>query len=161
MSEQDLSIFDALEIAKEAELKTAEYYREAAQKTRNPWGKKLFEELTEFENHHYQRLSALEDSLRSKGEYIHYEKLELKVSVVSSYLDKKEENPQSALGILSTAMEIELEAEKRYKDLAGRTNNPEGKDMFTKLASEESNHYRIVSDAYWSLSQRGVWEFPK
>jgi rubrerythrin len=161
MSEQNLSLFDALHIAKEAEQKTAEFYADAAEKTTNPWGKRLFKELTEFERYHYQKLTDLEESLRQKGSYIHYEGRKPSISAVSEKIDNKDENPKSALDILALSMEIELEAEKRYKNLHQLTNDPEGKDMFKTLAAEEALHYKYVSNAYWSLSERGIWELPK
>jgi len=161
MSEQNLSLFGALQIAKEAEQKTAAFYADAAMKTSNPWGKRLFEQLTEFENYHYQKLSALEDSLRDKGAFIRYEEKELNVSAVSSILNGKEENPKSVVDILSMAMDIEVEAQKRYKSLQQQTNDPDGKDMFKKLAGEEAQHYKYLNDAYWALNQRGDWGLPK
>jgi rubrerythrin len=161
MTEQNLSLYEALHIAKEAEQKTAEFYADAAQKTTNPWGKQLFDQLTKFERYHFQKLSDLEDSLRSKSGFISYEGKELSVSAVSSVITAKEENSKSALDILSMAMDIEVEAQKRYKSLQQQTDDPDGKDMFKKLAAEEALHYRFVSDAYWNLSERGVWELPK
>jgi len=161
MIDLNLSIDDALQIAKEAEQRTADFYADAYQKTKNPLGKSIFQELTEFERYHYRKLSELEDSLRSRGSYIHYENRELSVSAVSSKITENEENPKSALEILAMSMEIEIEAEKRYKGLQQQTIDPEGKDMFKKLAREEAEHYRVVSNAYWNLSEKGIWKLPK
>ena len=161
MSEQNLSLPEALHIAKEAEQKTADFYSDAAEKTTNPWGKRLFQELTGFERYHYQKLTDLEESLRQKGGYIHYEGKKLSISAVSSKINDHEENPKSALEILALSMEIEIEAKKRYKSLQQMTSDPAGKDMFKQLAGEEALHYKYVSSAYWSLSERGIWELPK
>ena len=161
MSEQNLSLPEALHIAKEAEQRTADFYSDAAEKTTNPWGKRLFQELTEFERYHYKKLTDLEESLLQKGGYIHYEGKKLPISAVSSKINGHEENPKSALEILALSMEIEIEAKKRYKSLQQMTSDPDGKDMFKQLAAEEALHYKYVSNAYWSLSERGIWELPK
>lgn len=161
MSEKNLSLFDGLQIAKEAELKAAQFYADGAAKTNNPLGKKLLQSLTEFEQYHFQKLTELENSLKEKGSFIKYTGRELNVSASSLIMDKHEADKVSALGILSIAMDLEVEAKDRYKALIELTTDPDGKAMFTRLAEEEGNHYRIVSDAYWNLSNRGVWEMPK
>jgi hypothetical protein len=32
--------------------------------------------------------------------------------------------------------------------------------MFERLSEKEHHHYLILSDAYWSLNDRGVWKVP-
>ena len=91
MSVQDISIFDALQIAKDAELKSAAFYADAVAKIANPWGRHLFQMLNEFENHHYQKLVALENSLREKGTFIRYEGMKVEVPAASSILDYRED----------------------------------------------------------------------
>ena len=161
MSEQDLSIFDALQIAKDAELKSAAFYADAVTKTTNPWGRNLFQLLVEFENHHYQKLSALEDSLREKGAFIRYEEKKVAVSTPSTGLDTREENPKSVLAILNMALEIEVDAKKRYITLAHQTTDPDGKAMFETLAEEEAQHWTLLNNVFWSVNNQGLWNLPK
>ena len=161
MSEQDFSIFDALQIAKDAELKSAAFYAEAVTKTTNPWGRNLFQLLTEFENQHYQRLSDLEDSLRKKGSFIRYEGSKATVPAPSARLDTREENPKSVLAIINMAKEIEVDAKKRYTTLADQTADPDGKAMFETLAEEEAKHWTILNNVFWSVNNQGLWSLPK
>jgi rubrerythrin len=70
MINQDLSLPDAIQIAKAAEQKAAKLYADAAQQTPNPLAQGLFEKLAEFERHHYDRLVDLEESLRDRGTFI-------------------------------------------------------------------------------------------
>ena len=161
MSEQDISIFDALQIAKDAELKSAAFYAEAVTKTTNPWGRNLFQMLTEFENHHYQKLSDLEDSLRKKGAFIAYEEKKVAVSAPSSGSEPREENPKSVLAILKMALEIEVDAKKRYITLAHQTTDPDGKAMFETLAEEEAKHWTLLNDVFWNVNNQGLWSLPK
>lgn len=60
--------------------------------------------------------------------------------------------------IQSLAIEAESEAYKRYKGLADKTEDPDGRDMFLGLAEEEKLHRRILSDEYCRMNNRaGLW----
>ncbi|MCS7286848.1 MAG: ferritin family protein [Anaerolineae bacterium] len=158
MGNESLSLEEALAIAKEAELKAARIYMEASAKATNPMGKKLLEQLADFENYHYRKLVELEESLRQKGEFIEYESRSMQFSVPPETGDKAQElEAKSVAAILATAIDIEKAAEERYKTLAERTDDPRGKAMFQKLALEEHYHYRILSDEFYAISNRGVW----
>jgi rubrerythrin len=150
------NLLDAIRVAKENERIASESYANAATQI-NTLGKKLFEQLSKFEQFHYEKLDALEKSLVAKGNFIHYAgkafvlppKLEIKFA--------EEPHQKSMLFIISEAMKIELQAEKTYADLASQLTDPMGHKMFIKLSKEEHKHYEILSDAYWSLNQTGVW----
>jgi rubrerythrin len=161
MTNQDLNLLDAIQIAKEAERKAAAYYADAAERT-SLIAKGLFEQLAEFERYHYEKLSSLEKSLRDEGAFIEYEGRELTFPARGEI-----ENPiegadmMSLMEIITMGVDIEREAEKRYAALAEQTADPAGRSMFERLAEEEHAHYRILRNAYWSLNDRGVWEWPK
>ena len=159
MTEQNMTLLDAIKIAMEAEKKAAAFYADAAQKTET-LGRELLERLAEFERHHYDILAKLEQSLRDQGTFIGYEGKELTFPAPSEVQTTAEPDKMSMMGIITTALEIETEAEKRYTALAGQTSDPDGKAMFEKLAEEEHKHHAILSDAYWSLSNHGTWVPP-
>jgi rubrerythrin len=160
MAEQDITLLDAIKIAMEAENKAAAFYADAAQKTET-LGRGLLEQLAEFERHHYAILAKLEQSLRDQGAFIDYEGKELAFPAPSEAQTTAEPNKMSMMGIITTALEIETEAEKRYTALAEQTGDPAGQSMFRRLAQEENKHYKILRDAYVSLNDRGVWVWPK
>jgi rubrerythrin len=157
MTGQDLDLLDAIQIAMEAEQKAAALYADAAEKTRNPLGRRLFEQLAEFERHHYDKLVDLEKSLRGKGAFAGYEGRELSMQVPGEVGSINEAEKMSAMAIITMAIDIEREAENRYSGLAEQTTDPTVESMFKQLAEEEHSHYLILSDAYWSLNNRGVW----
>jgi rubrerythrin len=160
MDNQDPSLADAIRIAKAAEQKAAKLYGDAAQQTPNPLPRELFEKLAEFGGHHYDRLVDLEESLRDQGAFIAYEGRELDLWKPGEVKPIEEPDKKSAMAIITMAIDIEEEAEKRYTALAERTSDPEGRSMFERLAEEEHDHYLILNDAYWSLNDRGVWTVP-
>jgi rubrerythrin len=156
MTEQDMTLLDAIKIAIEAERKAAAFYADAAQKTET-LGRKLLEQLADFERHHYDILTKLEQSLRDQGAFIDYEGRELTFPAPSEVQRTAEPNKMSMMGIITTALEIEVEAEKRYTALAEQTSDPAGQSMFRRLAQEENKHHKILREAYVSLNNRGVW----
>jgi rubrerythrin len=156
MTNLDLNLLDAIQMAMEAEQKAAAFYADAAQKTANPLGRGLFDQLAEFERYHYAKLADLEKSMRDEGAFIEYEGRELTLSVPSE-VDNKEANKMSVMEIITLAINAERDAEKRYTTLAEQTTDPDGQAMFKKLAKEEHTHYRILSDEYYNLNNHGVW----
>jgi rubrerythrin len=61
--------------------------------------------------------------------------------------------------ILTEAMALEKEAEKTYAEMAIQTADPLGYEMFMRLSDEEHGHNRILSDAYWTLTNLGSWKW--
>jgi rubrerythrin len=157
MKDNDLNLLDAIRIAMEAEQKAAGFYADAAQETANPLAQELFEQLVEFERHHYRILADLEKSLRDEGAFIEYEGKELHVPALGEADGLEEIHRASVMGIISAALDVEREAEKRYAALAKRSTDPAGRAMFERLSEEEHTHYRILNDAFWSLNDHGVW----
>ena len=160
MDSQDLSFLDAIRIAKDTEKKAAAFYNEAAEKTNNPLGRELFEKLADFECYHFTSLTALEESLCENGACILYEGRELSLSVPEEVQQIKEANTMSAMRILAQARDIKTKARKRYSALAEQTTDPSGRDMFLRLAEEESVMLRVLDKAYWSMNDHAVWELP-
>jgi rubrerythrin len=161
MNNQDLNFLDAIRMAIEAEGKAAAFYDEAAQKTANPLGRELLEQLADFERYHHEQLVALEDSLCNDGACIIYEGREVTFSVPDEVEKIREADKMSAMGIIDAAIEIKRKAEKRYAALAEQTTDPNGQAMFRRLADEEHENRRVLEKAYWSLNDRGVWIPPQ
>jgi rubrerythrin len=146
-------------VVKENERIASATYADAAQKISNPMGKKLFEQLSEFEKFHYAQLIALEKSLTESGDFINYQGKEFPLPPVFEIKAAQELNRKSVMQIISEAIDLEQQAEKAYANLAETTTNQQGHAMFSRLAEEEHNHYRILIEAYWTLNNLGVWKW--
>ena len=157
MTAQDLDLLDAIQLATEAERKAAALYADAAEKTANPLGQGLFDQLAGFEREHYDELVELEKSLRGQGAITRYEDRELAVEMRGEVGNIPNAEKMSAMGIITMAIEIERSAKKRYLALAGQATDPAVVAMFQQLAEEEQFHYVTLNDAYWSLNNHGVW----
>ena len=155
------NLLDAIRVVKENERIASESYADAAEIIGNPLGKELFKKLSEFEKFHYERITALEKSLVEKGDYINYEGKEFPLPPVFDIKAAKEPNQKSVMKIISEARDLEKVAEKAYADLAAQIVDPQGHEMFSRLSEEEHIHYRILTEAYWSLNNSGVWKLPR
>ncbi len=154
------NLLDAIRIVKENERIATESYANAAKKI-NTLGRQLFEQLSEFEAFHYEKITALEKSIQEKGDFIDYEGKEFVLPPKLELKFTEEPYQKSLLQIIIEAMKLEKQAEKAYTDLAAQLTDPMGHKMFIRLSSEEHKHYEILSDAYDSLSQSGVWQWSR
>ena len=161
MESKNLGLLEAIDIALEAELKANQFYQESAQKVSSGRGRDSLEQLARFEKNHYDKLTELKDSLKEEGEFIEYEGTEFSPFKSKSEVEGNvETNTDDALKIISMAINAEKKAFEHYKRMAGETTDQQGKDMFLKLADEETLHRRILSDEFYQLSnQGGVWSW--
>ncbi len=155
------NLLDAIRVVKENERIASQSYAEAANNIRHSMGKELFTQLSEFEKYHLQQLTILEKSLLEKGDYINYGGKAFPLPPKFEIKAAEEPNKKSMMQIISEAMELEKQAEKTYADLATQIDDPQGHQMFLRLSEEEHNHYRLLSEAYWTLNDFGMWKWTR
>jgi len=151
----------AIRGAMEAEKNAYQAYARAAKMTKNPRGKEMFQQLSEFEVNHYTKLKDLLKSLQEKGEWILYagtslkkKKIPLKVAT-----PPKGQEQLTDMDALKIGIREEKKAEATYRAMAGLAKDPRGKDMYKRLAEEEALHEKILNDQYYSLHNTGVWSW--
>jgi len=163
MADVNQELLKAIDIAIEAELKANKFYKESAEKVSNERGKNLLLQLANFELSHYNKLNDLKKSYSEDGKFIAYQGTEfetVETDAKSEVAGTIESNRDDALQILTMAIDAEKKAFEHYKRMADATNDPEGKEMFQKLADEETLHRRILSDEFYQLSnQGGYWSW--
>ena len=150
---QNLDLLDAVRLAKEAEHQASTLYGHAAQEATNPMVRRLFEQLSQFEDIHYRKMLELEESLRDKGVFVQYEGTgEVPISAPGEVNRIEGVKRTSAVKALDQAIQIEVKAESRYAALAEQTTDPDGRKLFEQFAREEHNHYLVLQNAYYDLS---------
>jgi rubrerythrin len=150
----------AVRVAMEAEKEAYQTYSKAAKMTKNPRGKDMFQQLSEFEMNHYQRLKGLLKSLEEKGEWILYKGTSLKKKKIPLKTEKTKGQEQlTDLDALKIAIREEKKAQVYYRSLAELTKDPKGKDMYKRLAGEEEIHEKLLNDQYYSLHNTGIWSW--
>ncbi|MGO8991381.1 MAG: ferritin family protein [bacterium] len=150
----------AVKVAMEAENNAAQSYSKAARKTRNPKGREMLQQLSEFEMNHYRKLKDLLKSLQEKGEWILYEGTSLKKKAISLKMEKPKGQEQlTDMDALKIAIREEKKARAYYRSMAELTEDPRGRDMYKRLASEEALHEKLLNDQYYSLHNTGLWSW--
>lgn len=150
----------AIEIAMKAEKDASQSYSRAAKGTRNPKGKDMFQQLSEFETNHYNKLKELLQSLRQKGEWILYSGTDLKRKSIPLKTDKLKGGEQlTDMDALKIAIQEEKKAQAYYRSMADWVKDPRGKNMYRHLADEEALHEKVLNDQYYSLHNTGVWSW--
>jgi rubrerythrin len=150
----------AIRVAIEAEKEAFQSYSKAAKRTKNPKGRDMFQQLSEFEMNHYQKLTGLLKSLQEKGEWVLYGGTSLKKKTIPLKMEKPKGHEQlTDMDALKIAIREEKKALAYYRSLAELTRDPRGKDMYKRLADEESLHEKLLNDQYYSLHNTGLWSW--
>jgi rubrerythrin len=155
------NLLESIQVVKENEWLAAEFYGNAAKTTGSQAGKHLFEQLKEFEEYHFARLSALEQTLQTGGNFIDYEGRDFPLPPTIVPKAVAEPGHEPVMKIISEALKIEKEAETAYADIADKISDPQGHAMFRRLSEEEHRHYQILIEAYWNLNNFQTWNWPK
>lgn len=153
------SLLDSIRAVKENERIASESYLAASEEINNPIGKHIFLELSKFEKYHFDKLSDLEKSIESSGKFIDYEDREFLLPPVFEIKASEDPKNKSVITIISQAIELEKQAEKVYGNMAARISDPLGHSMFSRLAEEEHQHYKILREAYWTVTNLGTWKW--
>jgi len=150
----------ALRLAIKAEKDAYQAYSKAAKQTKNPKGRDMFQQLSEFEMNHYQKLNALLKSLQEKGEWILYEGTPLRKRKIPLKTKKPIGQEQlTDMDALKIGVREEKKAQTYYRSMAELTKDPRGKDMYKRLADEEALHEKLLNDQYYSLHNTGIWSW--
>jgi rubrerythrin len=150
----------AVKVAMEAEKEAYQVYSKAAKKTKNPKGRDMFQQLSEFEMNHYQKLKTLLKSLEEKAEWILYAGTSFKQKNIPLKAEKPKGQEQlTDMDALNRAIREEKKAQAYYRSMAALTKDPRGKDMYKRLANEEALHEKVLNDQYYSLHNTGIWSW--
>jgi rubrerythrin len=158
--ESNASVDDLLIKAMNSEIRAKEFYLGASEKAQSNAGKKLFRELGDFEQNHYERLKRVIE-FRNKGKV--FERIEpgQRIPMVKSEVEGEfEANKDEIVNVIHLAIESEKKAQARYKKIAEMFDDKEVKNIFDNLAEEERKHQRILEDQFYHISNKGtiIWD---
>ena len=147
-------------IVKENIRRASESYANAAIKN-NALGRNLFEQLSEFERFHYDRLTALVESLEEQYHFVNYERREFVLPPIIGRNFIEDPAHQSLMQIISDALKFDKRLEKTLTDLVAKLAGSHGQRLFIRLSEEEHKNHSVLLDAFWSLNQTGVWRWSR
>ena len=150
----------AIRVAMDAEKEAFQAYSRMAKMTRNPRGRDMFQQLSEFEMNHYKKLGELLKSVQENGEWILYSGTSLNRKPIPLKTEKPKGQEQlTDMDALKIAIKEEKKAMAYYRSMAELTKDPRGKDMYKRLANEETLHEKILNDQFYSLANTGIWSW--
>jgi rubrerythrin len=156
MSDLDNLLAEALN----SELEAKKFYENAAGKAQSQAGKKLFTELAEFEQNHYDRVSSIIQSRRNNEAIKKTGHIQDLIKINAEIDGEIESNKDEIAVVFDKAIKAEKKAQERYRNIAKMFDDEEGKQIFMTLSNEEFNHQRILEDEFYVLSNKGliIWE---
>jgi len=146
MNEKDR--LNALEVALNNEMREREFYLKNAKRTKNPLGKKMFQQIGDDELEHYERLKQLHQTWSKKEKWPETVPLKVKDTIVKDILldflqkvDQTAKGDSDDLEAVRTAIDFEAKGAKYYAELRDSVTNPKEKEFFDLLSKMENEHY--------------------
>lgn len=162
MSEQNR--LNALDVALNNELRERAFYLNHCQRTSNPVGRAMFQQIADEELEHYERLKQLHDLWRQQKKWPETVPLEVRHTSVKDVLRdqlKQAENlPQrdnDDLQAIQTAIDFEARGAAFYAELRDSVTDPREKQFFGLLADIEREHYLSLKDTEEFLIDPASW----
>lgn len=149
---------NAAEIARKMESDAVAFYKEAAEKTSHPVGKKIFLSIMEDEIKHTKMIESVLKGMDITDETA--EPMERVMSVFEQMrpdLEKQLTATSDDKDALKIAMEMEKKGFEFYQQSEAEATDDKTKALFSKLARDEDQHYRMFANTYNFLNDTGNW----
>jgi rubrerythrin len=144
---------NALEVALNNEMREREFYLKNAKRTKNPLGKKMFQQIGDDELEHYERLKQLHQKWAKQEKWPETVPLKVKDTIVKDILlefvkkvDETTKGDSNDLEAVRTAIDFEAKGAKFYAEIRDSVTNPKEKEFFDLLAKMENEHYLSLKD---------------
>jgi rubrerythrin len=144
---------NALEVALNNETREREFYIKNAKRTKNPLGKKMFQQIGDDELEHYQRLKQLHQKWEKQERWPETVPLKVKDTIVRDILlefvkkvDMTARGDSDDLEAVRTAIDFEAKGAKYYAELRDSVSDLKEKQFFDLLARMENEHYLSLKD---------------
>jgi rubrerythrin len=155
---------NALEVALQNEMREREFYLRNEQRTKNPLGKAMFQQIGDEELEHYERLKELHKHWESNGTWPETVPLKVRDTMVKGILfdllKKAEEIPEGDaddLEAIRKAIDFEASGAKHYAKLRDHITDLHEKHFFDLLAKIEHAHYLSLRDTEDFLTDPVSW----
>jgi rubrerythrin len=161
MSNLSPAAVDAIKMAIQLEKDGRAFFEEAAQKTENQLGKKMFEKLAKDEIDHLRTFQNIFDTVTEGGDWKELAQKTPRVGKVPVFEKKEGEEKRHVnpgeLDALRKAMNIEKDAIEFFQKATNEADDPLEKKIFSTIQKEEEFHYDMLQAQYDSLSHSGMW----
>jgi rubrerythrin len=149
---------NAIEIAKRMEVDAINFYREAAEKTQHPVGKKMFLSVVEDEKRHLELLLQILKGMHIEMKDVSpMENIKTIFQTMKDVMMKRVEAASGELEAFKIAMQMEKEGIEFYKKAGADAKTEKEKALFERLVKEEQQHYDVFANTYFFMSDTGSW----
>jgi len=155
---------NALEVALNNEMREREFYLKNAERTNNPAGKTMFQQIAAEELEHYERLKQLAEIWGKQQKWPETIPLKVKQTTVSAILKDMVKKVSSLpkgdeddLKSLETAINFEAKSFEFYAKLRDDCIDSREKDFFNLLSNIEREHYISLKDTQELMTDPGSW----
>jgi len=161
---KDQENLNALEVALTNEMREREFYLKNAERTKNPVGKAMFNQIANEELEHYERLKEVHERWERNEKWPETVPLKVKDTIVKDVLresvknvDTMPERDDDDLKAIQTAIDFESKGASRYAKLRDDVSDPKEKEFFNLLAKIEHEHYLSLKDTEEYLTDPSSW----
>ena len=155
---------NALQVALDNEMKEHKFYLGNAERTKNPVGKAMFQQIASEELEHYERLKQLHENWEKAKKWPETVPLKVKNTMVKTLVKEAAKNaPVRAKGdaddlkAVRTAIEFEAKGTEYYAKLRDSVTDEREKAFFNLLAGIEREHYGSLKDTEEYLTDPVSW----
>lgn len=149
---------DAVEISIGMEEDAIKFYKEAADKTSNQVGKKIFLSIMEDEIHHLEWLNNYYNEHDIPITPTNpMDRIKNIFEELKSQMQQKIAATEAEVDAFKIAMEMEQKGFEFYKKHAAEAPEEKERTLFEMLASEEEKHYKAFANTHDFLADSGNW----
>jgi len=160
----DKEHLNALEVALGNEMREREFYYKHAQRTTNPLGKAMFQQIGDEELEHYERLKEIHQKWEKQERWPATVPLKVKDTLVKDILKdmlkKVDEMPggdDDDLEAIRKALDFEAKGTAFYAKLRDSVSDRKEKQLFDLLSRIEHEHYLSLKDTETYLADPASW----
>jgi rubrerythrin len=134
-----------------------DFYMEAAQQTKHPMGKRMFERLAAEETKHEQLLQSWANEGVCPAD-INFPPVDPAIIKKGRAKVAEKVKAQTAdLEAIEFGQEMERKSIAFYADCAGKAKDKGSKDLFVRLKGEEDKHLALLADLYDFMVNPELW----
>ncbi|MHB8104580.1 MAG: ferritin family protein [Dehalococcoidales bacterium] len=158
----------ALQTALKMEIDGKEFYLKASQSSPNKLGKQLLKKLAAEEDIHRGVFKRIYDAIQSKMGWpdVKYQGdggqgLRTIFAQALEAMDKSPKSITAELDAVTTAMDMENKTYDFYKSRSEKAAHSAEKELYESIASEESEHHRVLLDYFEFIKDPAQWYVKK
>jgi len=153
---------EAIRVAIQLEKDGMAFYGQAADKTTNEFGKRMFRQLVREEERHLEILNEIctgADALPDEqaGDVFKGHVTTIFKQLTDDVKKRLQADP-SDVEALKIAMGMEAKGYQFYEDAAKQATEDSEKELFKRLAIEENGHWLILEDTYTYFTDHEKWD---